>query len=241
MHACNPTTDMEQEIRDALSLSEPAIAAASLLHIVKQKPTARTVAWLAELYEELAIENPIRTDALTQSLVLLRDSPDIPTIVKHDSKEGPYQESFRVVQSLFMYDVLSGALVGVNSDSAIEPTNSFLVGSIMSAAATKQRLCCSAAQIGAVALGIQFPGTEYQKYCDPEALEASSLGACLQLLIAGSVFCNSGQLGRNKEQLLPSLKSLLKSETIKDPNGKRLLQVRTAGILFLSALFLIIP
>jgi len=83
-----------------------------------------------------------------------------------------------------MYDVLSGALAGpVDSDlAAIAPTNSFLVGSVMSAAATKQRLCSSAPQIGAVAPGIQFPGTEYQKYCDPEALEASSLGACLQLL-----------------------------------------------------------
>ena len=162
MHASNPTTDTEQEIRDALSLSEPVIAVASLLRIVKQKPTASTIAWLAELYEELAIENPTRIDTLTEALVLLRDSPDIPTIVKHDSKEGPYQESFRVVLSLFMYDVLSGAFAGGTSD--IAPTNSFLVGSV------KRRLCSSAAQIGVVAQGIQFPGTDYQKYCDPEAL-----------------------------------------------------------------------
>ena len=44
MYASNPTTDTEQEIRDALSLSEPVIAVASLLHIVKQKPTASTIA-----------------------------------------------------------------------------------------------------------------------------------------------------------------------------------------------------
>lgn len=64
-----------------------------------------------------------------------------------------------------MYDVLSGAFAGETSDlAAIAPTNSFLVGSV------KRRLCFSAAQIGAVAQGVQFPGTNYQKYCDPEAL-----------------------------------------------------------------------
>ena len=68
-------------------------------------------------------------------------------------------------------------------------------------------------------------------HSNPETWEASSLGACLQLLISGSVFCNDGQLGRNKEQLLPSIKSLLAGETIKDANGKKLLQVRTAAIL----------
>ena len=49
---------MEQQIRDALSLPEPVIAASSLVDVIKQKPTAETVAWLAELYESLATENP---------------------------------------------------------------------------------------------------------------------------------------------------------------------------------------
>ena len=117
---------------------------------------------------------------------------------------------------------------------AIAPTNSFLVGSVISATATKQGLCTSAAQIGAIARGIHFPSSEYQLHSNPEAWEASSLGACLQFLISGSVFCNDGQLGRNKKQLLPSIKSLLAGETIKDANGKKLLQVRTAAILLPS-------
>lgn len=57
----------------------------------------------------------------------------------------------------------------------------------------------------------------------------------MQLLISGSVFCNDGQLGRNREQLLPSIKSLLAGETIKDANGKKLLQVGTAAILRVMA------
>jgi len=225
---------MDQQIRDALSLCEPVMAASSLLDAIKQKPDAETIAWVTELYELLAIDNPSRADVLTQSLVLLRDSPDIPTIVKNDPKGNPYQESFDIVLNIFLYDVLSAAIAGPSSDLvAIVPTNSFLVGSAISAAATKQGLCASAAQIGAVARGIHFPGSEYELYSDPEAWEASSLGACLQLLIAGSIFCNDGQIGRNKEQLLPSIKSLLVSETIKDTNGKKLLQVRTAAIFIL--------
>jgi len=188
---------MDQQIRAALSLSDPAIAASCLLHTVKQQPDTETVAWLAELYEELAIENPTRIDALTESLVVLRDSLDIPTILKHDYKGNPYQESFRAVLSLFLYDLLSAAVAG---------------------------------QIFAVVRGIQFPGSDYELYSDPEGWEVSSLGACLQLLISGSVFYNSGHLGRNKEQLLPSIMSLLANETIKDPNGKKLLKVCTAGI-----------
>jgi hypothetical protein len=100
----------------------------------------------------------------------------------------------------------------------------------MSAAATKQGLCISAEQIFAVVRGVQFPGSDYELYSDLEGWEVSSLGACLQLLIAGSLFCNIGHLGRNKEQLLPSIKSLLANETIQDPNGKKLLKVCTAGI-----------
>jgi len=217
---------MEQQIRDALSLPEPVIAASSLVNIIKQQPTAETVAWLAELYESLATENPSRADALAESLVLLRDSPDIPTIAKNDPQGNPYQESFDIVLNLFLYEVLSAAISGPSPDLvAIAPTNSFLVGSVISATATKHGLCTSAAQIGAIADGIHFPDSEYQLYSNPEAWEASSLGACLQLLISGSVFCNDGQLGRNKEQLLPSIKSLLVDETIKDANGKKLLQV----------------
>jgi len=105
---------MDQQIRAALSLSDPAIAASCLLHTVKQQPDTETVAWLAELYEELAIENPTRIDALTESLVVLRDSPNIPTILKHDYKGNPYQESFRAVLSLFLYDLLS-AVAGPSS------------------------------------------------------------------------------------------------------------------------------
>jgi len=65
------------------------------------------------------------------------------------------------------------------------------------------------------------------------------LGACLQLLIAGSVFCNRGQLGRNKEQLLPSIKSLSAKKIVKNRNGKRLLQVRTTRIFLPICYFLI--
>ena len=226
---------MEQQIRDALSLPEPVIAASSLVNIIKQQPSAETVAWLAELYESLATENPSRADALTESLVLLRDSPDIPTIAKNDPKGNPYQESFDIVLNLFLYEVLSAAVSGPSSPSAdlvaIAPTNSFLVGSVISAAATKHGLCTSAAQTGAIARGIHLPDSEYQLHSNPEAWEASSLGACLQLLISGSVFCNDGQLGRNKEQLLPSIKSLLADETITGAYGKKLLQVRTTAIL----------
>ena len=60
----------------------------------------------------------------------------------------------------------------------LRPKNSLLVGSVISAATMKQELCDSAAQVGAVARVIQFPGAECQQYCDPEAWEAS-LGACV--------------------------------------------------------------
>jgi hypothetical protein len=169
---------MDQQIRAALSLSDTAIAASSLLHTVKQQSDTEPVAWLAELYEELAIENPTRIDALTESLVLLRDSPGIPTILKHDYKGNPYQESFRASFGMFLYDVLSAAVAGPSSDLvAIAPTNSFLVGSVMSAAATKQGLCISAEKIFAVVRGVQFSGSDYELYSDPEGWEVSSLGS----------------------------------------------------------------
>lgn len=222
---------MEQQIRDALSLPEPVISASSLVNVIKQQPTAETVAWLAELYESLATEKPSRAEALAESLVLLRDSPDIPTIAKNETHiKNP-------VLNLFLYEVLSAAVSGPRSDLvAIAPTNeSFLVGSVISTTATKHGLCTSAARIGAIARGIHFPGSEYQLHSKPKTWETSSLGACLQLLISGSVFCNDGQLGRNREQLLPSIKSLLAGETIKDANGKKLLQVGTAAILRVMA------
>jgi len=226
----SPSPTVDQQIRDALSLSEPFIAASSLLHVVKQQPDAETVSWIAELYDLLAIENPFRADALTQSLVLLRDFPDIPTITKNDYHGHSYQESFEVLLDLFLHEVLSAAVSGPSSDLfAVTPENSFLIGSVTSAEAAKQDLFISSRQVSAITRGIQFPKSEYE-YSDPEGREVSCLGACLQLLIAGSVFSDGGHLGRNKEQLLPSIKSLAAKEIIKDPNGKRLLQVRTTRI-----------
>jgi hypothetical protein len=71
-------------------------------------------------------------------------------------------------------------------------------------------------------------------YSDPEGWEVSSLGACLQLLIAGSVFFNKGHLGRNKEQLLPSIKSLLANERIKTPTARNYLRFVRPEFLSLS-------
>jgi len=192
---------VDQQIREALSLCEPINAASSLLHVVNRRPDVETISWVAELYELLALDNPSRADALTQSLIL-RDSSDAPTITENDYKGNLRRESFRAVLHSFLYEILSTAISGPSSDLlAIAPENLFLVGSVISAAATKQGLFSSVEQIGALARGIQSPDSEYE-YSDPEV---SLLGACLQLLIAGSVFCNAGHLGRNKEQLLPSI------------------------------------
>jgi hypothetical protein len=228
-----------EQLRDAYSSPEPTIAAASLVHLVKQQPTAETVAWLAELYESLAAHSPSRADTLAQSLVLLRDSADIPTIAKNDPSGKPYEESFAVVLNLFLHEVISSAISGPSSDLiAIAPTNAFLVGSVISAAARKHGLYTSSAQIGAVARGIHFPESNYQLYTSPDAREVSSLGACLQLLIAGTSLCEDGQIGRSREHLLPSIKSLLTDETIKDANGKKLLEVGVISVF--SAFWLLI-
>ncbi|KIM39493.1 hypothetical protein M413DRAFT_415414 [Hebeloma cylindrosporum] len=221
-----PQVTTEQQICNALALPDPVTAVSCLIHVVQQQPYAETVACIADTYESLASVNPSGADCLAQTLVLLNESPDVPNIAKHAPRRNPDQGTFSETLNLFLYEVISAAIAEPTSDpAAIAPTNPFFVGSVISASAVKYGLFASAAQIGAVALGIHFPGIEYQLYSGPEAYEELALGACLQLLIAGSVFSDIGQLGRNKGQLLPSLKSLLTNKTIKEPNGKKLLQV----------------
>ena len=217
---------MEHRLRAAFSLPDPPVAASALLALVRQEPTADTVAELPELYADLAAEDPRRVDSLTRALVLLRHADDIPTISKNDPRGRPYQEKFIVVLDLFLHDMISSILSpSIDDDEPIvAPTHPFLVGSLLAASATKHDLITSSSQIGAVALGIRLPSADYENYVEPELRELSSIGACLQLLVAGSAYKDQGQLGQHQAHILPGLRSLLSDGVMQHASGKKLLQ-----------------
>ena len=213
----------DARIRAALTLPEPSSTASALLELFKEQPSSENVSWLADLFKSFTIENPTHILFLARSLVLLRDSADIPDINKNDYYGNPCQEKFKYSLSSYLYDLIYPAIT--KRPCEITPSNGCFIASLMSATLLKLDLCVSAMQVTIVANGIQLPASDYKRKIPPPEREVAAIGACLQLLIAGTIYNVSSQINHGREHVLPRLRALLTEDIIKYPNGRKLVEV----------------
>lgn len=117
----------------------------------------------------------------------------------------------------------------------IQPSNSYIVASVISSTAIGRGLCFSSAQIGHIILGLHFSGSNYQSHWGPERYEINAVGGMHELGCGGDGGLQGGSDRRNRR-----LREI--EGCIKDPAGKRILEVNLSEtssnyVLILSSLF----
>ena len=114
---------------------------------------------------------------------------------------------------------------GGRHDLTVHPKNSFLVVAMISGACVRTGLCDSSVQVGKISCGLHFNDSEYESYLTPKDYEINILHACLQLLVGGLATYTKGEISDYEAQWLPALTSMSRNGYVKDPNGKKLVEV----------------
>lgn len=191
----------------------------TLIQLLKDNPSWDTVYNISVALHHLSFEDPSKIDGYTTTLAALQKSRDVPNIdFKRNGKEE--LNAFWDVFQAQMYNVITGVF-GDRKVTAINPTNDYLIASMLSGSAIHNELCVSSAQIGEVTQGLQFPESEYKDHYKPKQYEVNAVGACIQVLAAGQAILKTNKLHESelKERILAI------GEVVKSPVGNVIVQV----------------
>jgi len=210
----------ESAFRDAFNQPNPT---PKLLELIRAHPQLPTITHLVSVYMELAAECPIHIDKFARALVDLQTTSEV-TIAAYDAFGNPAQQNIAPLLNRELAGFHSGDLVAAE-DTSITTSNDYLVASLLSATSMKYRLCDSPAQAGAVVHGLHFKDRRYRDDA-PASREILLLGACLQLLVAGSYLYGPTGTDAGKVDVLKALQDIQSEGIVKSQNGQRLLEVR---------------
>ena len=212
-------------------MSSPLIAALStcdvdtLLDLIKANPTWEFVNQIAYGFCDIAQSQPRDVDKIANAILSIRATPyGLPEIDTTDSIRQPIKANFANILTQCLLDMLKSAFGG-RHDLKVHPKNSFLVAAMISGACVRTGLCDSGVQAGEISCGLHFKDSEYETYLTPKDYEINILHACLQLLVGGSAMYTKGEISDYRTEWLPALTSMSRKGYVKDPNGKKLLEV----------------
>ena len=193
--------------------------AEELLSIINANPTLDTVTRLTDAFIELSRENPEKTEVYASGLVAAQNSRKVSKINVGDPGV-PRDEDFKSVLYRYIYNALT-AILYEDSTPSIQPSNSYIVASVISGTAIRTGLCFSSAQIGEITRGLHFSGSDYKSYWGPGRYEINAVGACVHLVAAGKEVYKGNLI--EKAELKKRLRDI--GSCIKNPVGKRILEV----------------
>lgn len=202
----------EQLFSAAFALKHPYPA---ILRLIKQHPSSSAVWDAVTCYGNAAQENPRRADAFAAVLVKLRNCPDVPPFaVTDNSIQGVYCDK--------LYDIHNEGL-GIIMDeemTALDAKNPHLFHSYLSALSFKHGLMSCSTMYGAIQDGLIDLGTNVRA-------QTALLGACIQLLVSGSVIVPAGTpvFWSGAADLATRLRAQLKRGIIKDRHFHKFLEV----------------
>ena len=191
---------------------------------INANPTLDTVIQLSESFIELSMEHLAKTDVYASALVAAKESGKVSMIDVGDPGAPRYEEFDRVLNR-YIYNALTSILYETSTTS-IQPDNNYIVASIISGTAIRTGLCFSSAQIGEIALGLHFSGSDYKLQWGPERYEINAVGACVHLVATGKEVYKGGLI--EEAELKKRLGKI--GKFIKDPAGKRILEVSLSQV-----------
>jgi hypothetical protein len=214
---------MSSALIDALS----SFDVDTLIRLITSNPTWESVNQLAYGFCDVAQSQPGDVDKIASAILSIRSAPDLPDIDSTDSTGQPVKAEFADELTRCLLDMLKHAFGG-RHDLTVHPKNTFLVAAMISGACVRTGLCDSGVQAGEISCGLHFRDSEYESYLAPKDYEINILHACLQLLVGGSTMHIKGEISHYKAEWLPALTSMSRKGYVKDPNGKKLLEVTIA-------------
>jgi len=206
---------MSAEISDALASGNSE----EIISTINANPTLDTVIQLSEAFIELSREQLAKTDVYASALVAAKESGKVSMIDVGDPGAPRYEEFDRVLNR-YIYNALTSILYETSTTS-IQPDNNYIVASIISGTAIRTGLCFSSAQIGEIALGLHFSGSDYKLQWSPERYEINAVGACVHLVATGKEVYKGCLI--EEAELKKRLGKI--GKFIEHPAGKRMLEV----------------
>ena len=197
----------ESAFRDAFNQPDPV---PKLLELITAHPDVETITDLILVYAKLVGESPTQFDKFAAALVKLQHSKGI-TVAGVDRVGNRAQLEIAYAVSEQLHDIHASGLVGP-SNTSVTPSNEYLIDSLLSAISIKYKLCDSHTAVDLHDL----PKRYRQVYI---------LGACLQLLMSGSYLYGPTGTEVGSDDVLAALEKIKESRVVKDPDGRRLLEV----------------
>jgi hypothetical protein len=193
----------ESAFRDAFNQPDPA---PKLLELITAHPDVEAIGDLILVYTELVGE----FDKFAAALVKLQHSKGI-TVAGLDRIGNQSQLEIGYALSEQLHDHHAGSLVRP-SNPFVTPSNEYLINSLLSAISIKYKLCGSHTAVDLHDL----PKIYRQVYI---------VGACLQLLMSGSYLYGPTGTEVGSDDVLATLEKVKESRVVKDPDGRRVLEV----------------
>jgi hypothetical protein len=207
----------ENAFRGAFNQPDPT---PKLLELIRANPELQTITDLVLVYMELVAESPTQIYKFAESLASVRQSTI--TVAGYDRLGNPAQQNIGHVFNDVFVGFHSTDLNDVK-DKSVTPSNEFLIASLISAISMKYRFCDSPAQVGGLTRGLQYDDESYGD--DVSSREILVLGACLQLLVAGSYLYGPTGTDVGRVDVLGALERIKTADIVKGPNGQILLEV----------------
>ena len=182
-----------------------------LLQLLKQYPTYLAVYDLVVSYTEAVEEDPSRGQSLASALARVRDSPDAPNFGT---------ETLSSYINFVLADQHFKVLHGDNEVKVYGPKNTYLLDSLLSGLSLKHGLTATSDQYAAIDHGLDAPH-------DSDKSEVLVVGACIQLLLHGSVIVTefAGSYRKEAKVVAKKLKAQEVAGTVKDPHAIQVLKV----------------
>lgn len=191
-----------------------------LLELIWANPVLPTITDLVYVYMSLVAESPAQIYKYTEALASVRKSKI--TVGGGDRLCNPAQQNIGHAFNDVFVGFHSFDLDDVN-DKSVTPSNEFLVASLISAVSMTCTFCDSPAQVGALLRGLHYDDENYGD--DVSSREIRVLGACIQLLVAGSYLYGPRGTDVGRVDVLGALERIKAADIVKNPNGQQLLQV----------------
>ena len=205
----------EEAFPNSNHLFQQAFAAADpvphLLQLLKQHPTYLAVRDLVVSYTEAVEEDPSRGQSLASTLARVRDSSDAPTF-------GTETLSSHI--NSVLADQHFKVIYGDSEVKEYGPKNTYLLDSLLSGLSLKHGLTSTSDQYAAIDHGLDAPHNS-------DKSEVLVVGACIQLLLHGSVIVteSAGSYRKEAKVVAKELKAQEVAGTVKNPHAIRVLEV----------------
>lgn len=196
-----------------LSLPTPEVASERLVNCFSEPstmPFIQRINDLAMAFQELVVSTPTDAEKFSKAISLFSKAPGLPQVPDTWKMDGQSTSSLCNELRKSLYEELKTAWndwESFDSDegpNAILPSHPYLTGSLFSAALARYDLGICAESLWNISNGLRLQGSRSEPNRKGKKMQLLAIGACIQLVSAGSKLYSSGN-DRSGDEVLAAL------------------------------------